>query len=861
MADADSRPSGRFYDRGNKRKRRYDSRDDDWDDRRDRDAHRPQRRRMHEEPITAKLRRSLLTIAESPARDAQDDVRDIARLVSDNFEEEEVRTSFVHLVLQLVLEQPFKIPFVAAAILYANDTKPELAKEVLGAAQKQAQTHLEAGNWRSFKLLLRFFACQQSLFEGDGVFSVLDDLFSTAVDLQAASAEDTVGIELVKIILLTIPYILASPAKGLEQNAQELLEKTGIVASVESPLATFVEPYSGEDSDKPFGYQSVIGLLQKQLENEAARGWELACIPRVYKPAARKTEDDAEEPPEPTKHALPALTVPSPVNPGPKPLFPESYFSLYADQDVETVPKTSDIAACLLRDSLVDTINILDFNRNACSKFLLEMDCYWAPDTFIKRATPFDKLKDVTGDQSTWKPEDLAVDAVFSQILTLPSAEHKLVYYHSLITESCKLAPAAIAPSLGRGIRFLFRHLDSMDMELAYRFMDWFSHHLSNFEFRWKWAEWTDDAFTSDLHPKKAFINGALDKEIRLSFAKRIRETLPADWPDLINEAKDKDTPDFKYDSDQTPYSQEGKALLQLLRKRESEDQIQEVINSIHEKAGNLGVADVLIPSTDAYVTCICAIGSKSLSHVLSCIERCKERLLNIGPQSEAARKQIVTSVVEYWKDQPGVAVNIVDKLLNYTILSPMCVVEWALRDRLAAGQSLSESWVFEMVAGTVGKVTNRVRQIVAAKLQKGLPADQVAMLDETLVKERDAMRQLFQVIDDAVNGVATGAADAFIEADGSRDMDDDKAKLVKAWGARWARVFRRKGAIEEAVVGEAAVEAKTAALAAQVAADEAAAAAVQDVVVADATDGANGAAEAVDNDMVVAETAAAAAA
>jgi nuclear cap-binding protein subunit 1 len=138
----------------------------------------------------------------------------------------------------------------------------------------------------------------------------------------------------------------------------------------------------------------------------------------------------------------------------------------------------------------VDTINGIDFNRNACAKFLIDFDCYWAPETFVKRATPFDRLQDVAAGKSTWKPEDLAVDAVFSQIFQLPTADHKLVYYHSVITEACKIAPAAIAPSLGRAIRYLFRNADAMDTELYYRFMDWFSHHLSNFEFRWKWTEW-----------------------------------------------------------------------------------------------------------------------------------------------------------------------------------------------------------------------------------------------------------------------------------------------------------------------------------------------------------------------------------
>ena len=93
----------------------------------------------------------------------------------------------------------------------------------------------------------------------------------------------------------------------------------------------------------------------------------------------------------------------------------------------------------------------------------------------------------------------------------------------------------------------MFRHVHVMDMELSYRFMDWFAHHLSNFEFRWKWTEWLEDIDRPDLHPKKAFIIAALDKEIRLSFAKRIRETLPQVYHPLIPEGKEKDTPDFKY--------------------------------------------------------------------------------------------------------------------------------------------------------------------------------------------------------------------------------------------------------------------------------------------------------------------------
>jgi len=154
------------------------------------------------------------------------------------------------------------------------------------------------------------------------------------------------------------------------------------------------------------------------------------------------------------------------------------------------VPPTTSLAASLFRDTLVDTFNLINFNRGAAAKILIDIDCYWAPNTFVKRATPFDRLKEVAGERSSWKPEDMAVDAIFSQMLVLPLPEHKLVFYHSMITETCKIAPAAIAPSLGRAIRFLYRNCDVLDLELNNRFLDWFAHHLSNFDFRWKWTEW-----------------------------------------------------------------------------------------------------------------------------------------------------------------------------------------------------------------------------------------------------------------------------------------------------------------------------------------------------------------------------------
>lgn len=89
-----------------------------------------------------------------------------------------------------MVEQPFKIPFVAAVVRHVNHGNPDAAKEILTRTGAQVQELLNAGKWRDFKLVLRFLACLSPLYEEDGVLPILDELFDRAVDLQSASSED-----------------------------------------------------------------------------------------------------------------------------------------------------------------------------------------------------------------------------------------------------------------------------------------------------------------------------------------------------------------------------------------------------------------------------------------------------------------------------------------------------------------------------------------------------------------------------------------------------------------------------------------------------------------------------------------------
>lgn len=94
------------------------------------------------------------------------------------------------MAVQLAVEQPFKIPFVAAVVLVVNTLKSEITTEVLARAATRMNEGIKRGEWREVKLLMKFLGSLQGLLDGEGIFSVLQDLLTKAVDLQTENNEE-----------------------------------------------------------------------------------------------------------------------------------------------------------------------------------------------------------------------------------------------------------------------------------------------------------------------------------------------------------------------------------------------------------------------------------------------------------------------------------------------------------------------------------------------------------------------------------------------------------------------------------------------------------------------------------------------
>ena len=65
------------------------------------------------------------------------------------------------------------------------------------------------------------------------------------------------------------------------------------------------------------------------------------------------------------------------------------------------------------------------------------------------------------------------------------------------------------------------------------RFAHWFAYHLSNFQFRWGWDDWSISLKYENLHPKPKFIAETLGYCMRLSYHLKILESIPQNFHKL----------------------------------------------------------------------------------------------------------------------------------------------------------------------------------------------------------------------------------------------------------------------------------------------------------------------------------------
>ncbi|KAJ7067892.1 MIF4G like-domain-containing protein [Mycena amicta] len=645
-----------------------------------------------------------------------------------------------------VTEQPFKIPYYALLLRRLHDPGEDapsggqsLGKQILEDFWKGFQSYLDQHLWRETRLCIQFFAhlTVAKLISTESMLALLQSLTAVLEEFGVSHGRAKhAAVCAAEGLMIGGPILKADSPRQVQEIISAIHAYNDTTTSAKWLVGPMNQMYT-DSIYSPHANELLDIVLQALRVFDETDFAETASA--FMQPYA--TCEDLD--PTFTPYNLPSVLVPPEVieldslstDSGEdtqikKEEWPE-YDIILFDNEVTPDPKIP--AGYAVRSGLADILEIFEVNRKECARLLLEFPKWVPPGTFKPKPSIDPEAQPpqpVPG--KDWQLESTIVEVILGMFFLLPESQHKTVYYTSLITELCKLSPSTAGPAVGKSIRKLYSQLgDGLDVEISRRFAEWFSVHMSNFNFGWVWKEWIPDLSLTVHHPKRAFMRRAIELEMRLSYHDRILKTLPTEMqaPESQTISEHAPGPRFDYDDPAKPYHDAAQTILNLFRGRAKAE---DVISRIETLKASLEASDEgEVVNTDALVRSITVqsllhVGARSFSHLLNAIERYLPLLRNIasGGVSTAvgsgvtdAKADILSLAATFWKSNHQMVVIVFDKLMQYQIVDPTDVVEWVFGRRselpeLNSPTSTASLRMFEweIVKAALDKANGRVR-------------------------------------------------------------------------------------------------------------------------------------------------------
>ncbi|GAA6014699.1 hypothetical protein JCM10207_006907 [Rhodosporidiobolus poonsookiae] len=601
--------------------------------------------------------------------------------------------------------------------------KVNVGKEIVKDLMKAFQAFLDERKWKSVRYSVTLFTLLTSLPPSSPIVSassLITLLSSFVAVLDEPGLRAARGDECVRIIveaLLRLDTSLVDADSGLNtlrdgvqgylasrRVERELFADEETKGQWQDPLEqliTSLSSASGSDAEGTVPVSSITAdphnLITLAPSDEdgapAAEGEEPLMLPMILVPPESDEGDLTLGAATGVEHAIPPPPISAGLRGNEGVGYEGSRLTLRLFDD-ETVPTLYDPAGILVRSLISDLITLYETNRKEAATLLLELPRWFKKGTFRAPAQA-KKDDEAEADEEMsegpqWSLETLIVETIVTSILATPSAPLPLIYYYSLLTELCRISPATIAPSLGKSVRKLYASLGNeneesangvpvLDAEGVRRFADWFSVHLSNYGFKWGWADWAPDMEVSPKHPKRVFVKRTLDLEIRLSYFDRVRNTIPEAMLDTGIMASEAPGPEYAYESADHTHSAAAMSFLKLIRQKAPISEAEEELAAFQkalEAEHNLTPDAAEKVKRDLAVQTVLHVGSRSFSHFLNALERYLTLLRNLTP-SPATRQHLLDVVASFWRRNPQFHLIVLDKLLQYRLIDTRDVVAW----------------------------------------------------------------------------------------------------------------------------------------------------------------------------------------
>ncbi|XP_061409919.1 nuclear cap-binding protein subunit 1 [Lethenteron reissneri] len=305
----------------------------------------------------------------------------------------------------------------------------------------------------------------------------------------------------------------------------------------------------------------------------------------------------------------------------------------------------------------------------------------------------------------------MVIEVIFGELFQLPCPPCIEVMYTALLIELCKLQPSSLPQVLAQTAEMLYMRLENMNTTCIDRFINWFSHHLSNFQFRWSWEDWADCLTLDQGGPKPKFVREVLEKCLRLSYFQRIVDNTPESFAALLPA-----NPGciYKYADESNsslPEYQMAGVLVEAFKSKKSHDEILNILKDVpnpnQEEDDEEGSFNPL--KTELFVQSLLSLASKSFSHSFSALAKFHE-IFKLLADTDEGKVHILKSMYDVWRNHPQMMSVLVDKMIRMRIVDCAAVANWVFSADMA--QEFTRLYVWEIIHSTVRKMNKHVQKV-----------------------------------------------------------------------------------------------------------------------------------------------------
>ncbi|KAJ1953696.1 Nuclear cap-binding protein subunit 1 [Linderina pennispora] len=598
-------------------------------------------------------------------------------------------------IRQCILELPWKVSVYTTLVGLLNAKNSETGKRVVAMMHGVLKKNLEAGDWASVKVLMRFFALlvNTNAIAPGTLVAMLDAFLQPAIEAGGSgvvvSARNNCFVYIVMSTLLWA-------GGALKETAAADLER------ISATVGKYVEQLSESSKnntittvlhDAPANGTNVLPYLLDVLQTMASSNWEVSIVVAAYEPFLNDFSSA-------TSHELPLLEMP--VD-----LAPAKYYT--PSQLVQLVPSPAEQAVnkYLLQDFISDTVMQLEGNRKDCAKYLMqihELCNEGVVTTITSQASP-----DEADPQSALVFEYLVSEVLFSFLLQLPTGLYREMYYTSLAIELRKAEPQIYPAVFSTTVENVFERLVNMDVECLNRLSNWLAVYISNFGFQWDWDKWEAVAEDEAGTPKRCFLEETLLKIIRLSYLDRVKQLLPESCQTLIPARVPTQNFKFTVQAMDERTRAVSVAVGVCLKNKGTADQALAILDEHYTQWTDVDDAARRSLAREMLVEHVLLLGSKTFSHMLSAIERFLPALQKFGDTAEA-KLQIARVTEDFWLRNHQFFAITIDKLFNYRVIDPSTIVELVFDASHVGKWHRFHYW--EILQNTVNKVNIRIAQL-----------------------------------------------------------------------------------------------------------------------------------------------------